>query len=89
MKRGHKPKEQASKRDHLETAQAEMVGLLRDLDEVILRNKQAMRRTAIVVDVLTPAVERLVEIRESLRVVHTEINEVWSSGQERNWYGRE
>lgn len=87
MKRGNKPKEMAKKRNHLETAQAEMVGLVRDLDEVILRTRQAMRRTAIVVDVLGPAVERLAEIRKSLRVVHAEINEAWSDGQERNWYG--
>ena len=89
MKPGRPSAEQMLQRDSLETAQAELIGLLRDLDEVILRNRQAVRRTPLVADVLGPGIERLTEIRESLRRVQENVNTAWSQGQERNWHGTE
>lgn len=88
MKPGRPDQHQISRRDCIESAQAELVGLLRDLDEVILRNQQAIRRTELVADVLAPGIERLVEIRNSLRRVHKTVNTAWAEGQERNWKGR-
>ena len=72
-------------RDALEGAQLELVGMLRDLDEVILRNRQAVRRTAVVMDVLDPGIDRLVEIRVGLLRLHELIKAAWVEGQESNW----
>jgi hypothetical protein len=85
MKRGHPKHELRIKRDEIETAQAELVGLVRDLDEVMLRLQQAMRRTQLVADVLAPAMKRTAEIRKALRRVHEQVNTAWARGQENNW----
>jgi hypothetical protein len=50
------------------------VGALIDIDELILREQQAMRRTELVHDVLAPSVQRLEELRWSLRMAHSELS---------------
>jgi hypothetical protein len=57
----------------------------RDLDEVILRSQQAVRRTNLVADVLIPAIERLLQIRGRVHAAKTALNEVWLAGQEDLW----
>lgn len=85
MKRGRPSGKQQQERDYLEIAQAELIGLERDLDEVAIRMRQAVRRTAMVSDVLEPGIERLNEIRHSLQLVHEKVNLAWSQGQEKDW----
>ena len=85
MKKGRPSNKQLERRDHIEVAQAELIGLVRDLDEVILRNRQAVCRTTLVADVLEPSIERLNEIRTSLRRVHEEVNIAWAQGQANEW----
>ena len=84
-KRGKLAKGLTARRDHVETAQAALMGLLVDVDEVILRNQQAMRRTGLVADVLEPAVKRLAEIRDDIRLAQRELGEAWSEAQSRRW----
>lgn len=85
MKRGRPDKKSTKKRDCLEIAQAELIVLVRDLDEVIIRNRQAVRRTQLVADVLEPGIERLEEIKASILLVHENVNSAWNAGQERDW----
>lgn len=73
------------RRDYIEWAMFELRAAERDLDEVILRNKQAKRRTSLVDDVLDPAIERLIEIRKSVRRAKLAMNENWIEGQARRW----
>lgn len=72
-------------RDHLETAQAALVGVLVMISEVTMRNQQAIRRSKLVEDVLQPSVERLSEVGDELRLVQREIGAAWSEGQSRKW----
>lgn len=74
-------------RDHIEAAQAALCGLLVSVDECILRNQQAMRRTGVVVEVLEPAVVRMEMLRAELRVVQRELSAAWVEGQQRKWEG--
>jgi hypothetical protein len=85
MKPGRPPTQRTHKRDHLETAQITLVSVLFDIDELILRNRQAMRRTGLVTDVLTPAIERLAQLRESIHSIQAEVREAWVQGQENDW----
>lgn len=85
MKAGKLKRECSEKRDHIETASAVLYGLVVSVDEILLRNQQAIRRTAVVEDVLGPAVCRLVEIRQDLMTVQQEIHQAWSEEQERRW----
>lgn len=75
----------AAERDHIETAQAMLCGMLANLDECILRNQQAMRRTGVVVEVLEPAIVRMEMLRAELRVVQRELREAWLKGQAKRW----
>jgi hypothetical protein len=75
-------------RDHIETAQAELIILLRDVDEVILRTRQAIRRTPLVSDVLQPSMDRLAEIKDSLCCVQEHINSAWQDGEKVKWEHR-
>jgi ABC-type transporter Mla subunit MlaD len=69
------------RQDHIEQALAHMAGVLTDLDEVILRNKQAVRRTDLVKDVLDPALARLVEIQRELEEAQAELVQAWKAGR--------
>jgi hypothetical protein len=78
----------AEKRDQVETAMFMLIHAERDLDEVILRSQQAVRRTSLVADVLNPAIERLLQIRGRVRVAKGSLNEAWLAGQEDLWEGK-
>lgn len=78
----------SEKRDQVETAMFALKRAERDLDEVILRSQQAMRRTSLVADVLDPAIERLVQIRKRVRVAKRAMNEAWLTGQAERWEGK-
>jgi ABC-type transporter Mla subunit MlaD len=71
-------------RDHIEQALAHMAGILTDLDEVILRNRQAVRRTDLVKDVLDPALARLVGIQHELEEAQDELVQAWRAGRRRD-----
>ena len=73
------------KRDQVETAMFVLKRAERDLDEVILRSQQAVRRTGLVADVLDPAIERLMQIRKRVRVAKRAMNEAWLMGQAERW----
>jgi hypothetical protein len=75
------------KRDHCESAQVLLVGLTMDVDEIMLRSQQAMRRSDAVADVLAPAVERLRAMRDSLRLAHQELKDLWTEQQTTMWRG--
>jgi hypothetical protein len=75
-------------RDRIEAAQAHLVGMLVNIDELILRNQQAMRRSGVVVEVLEPAVKRLERMRHELRLAQKELNAAWVEGQNRKWEER-
>lgn len=59
--------------------------MLVDVDELAIRNEQAMQRTTLVVPVLEPAVDRLVQLRSSLRTCQRELSEVWADGEAERW----
>jgi len=71
------------RQDFVEQALAHMVSVMADLDEVILRNRQAIRRTDLVKDVLDPALARLAEIQRELRSAQAELKEAWKEGRGR------
>lgn len=73
------------KRDRLEMALFSISTSIVEVEEVILRNKQAMRRTPLVEDVLGPAMKRLDSIRESLRRSQIIIGEIWNEEQKKHW----
>jgi hypothetical protein len=69
----------------VETALGALQRALIDLDEVILRNQQAMRRTGLVVDVLGPALERLTEIRGWAEIAKREMAAAWQENEKTRW----
>lgn len=73
------------RRDRIETALARVIKVLADLDEIILRTRQARRRSAVVQDVLDPAIERLIEMRDELESVQQELQAAWMNGQADKW----
>ena len=73
------------KRDRLEMALFSISTSIVEVEEVILRNKQAMRRTPLVEDVLGTAMKRLDSIRESLRRSQIIIGEIWNEEQKKHW----
>jgi hypothetical protein len=72
-------------RDDIETAMFMLRSIERDLDEVILRNDQAIRRTSLVSEVLEPAIQRLAQIRKRVRVARSSMSAAWINGQARRW----
>lgn len=72
-------------RDHVELVQVLLMDMLIDIDELILRNQQAMRRSGVVVDVLTPSTERLAELRRSVTAAQGELSALWHDGQAVRW----
>ena len=73
------------RRDQVEEALAALGRSLRDIDEILLRMQQAIRRSSIVYDVLGPAVERLLALRASVRSAQSAIGLIWKSEQTRHW----
>ena len=72
-------------RDELETAQAILLTCAVDLDEVTLRIRQAMRRTPLVGDVLSPALKRLERIHKDLSLMQSTLSKTWTKKQARKW----
>ena len=75
----------AAKRDRIETCQAELVSLDSMVDECAIRTRQAMRRSPLVGDVLSPAVERLEQMSASVSMIRAEISEYWREQQCIRW----
>jgi hypothetical protein len=73
------------RRDQIEEEMAVLARSLRDIDEILLRMQQAIRRSSIVYDVLGPAVERLLALRSSLRSAQDVIGLIWKEEQTRHW----
>ena len=73
------------RRDRIETAQVMLITLMKDVDEVLVRNQQAIRRTGLVDEVLFPAVERLEEMRDNLDLAQRELGIVWKDWQAGRW----
>lgn len=59
-----------------------LVSAMIDIEELNLRTRQAMVRSAKVQDVLDPAITRLSILRESLRTIQAEILAAWCEGQD-------
>lgn len=75
----------AMRRDHIETCQAELISLASMVDECAIRTRQAMRRSPLVGDVLSPAVERLEQMSQSVAMIQDEISEYWREQQCTRW----
>ena len=82
---GRLNRKSAKKRDCLEIALFSLGTSIVEIEEVLLRNKQAIRRTPLVEDVLGPAVVRLNTIRDSLRKSQLAIGEIWNEQQAKRW----
>lgn len=72
-------------RDELETAQALLLCCAVDLDEVALRIRQAVRRTPLVGDVLSPALQRIDRIHADLCQAQIELHLTWNEKQAKKW----
>lgn len=72
-----------AKRDVIEGIELELIALLLDIDELDQRTRQAMRRTPLVDDVLSPAVDRLVQMRESITQIKDAFDAAWEAEQMR------
>jgi len=66
------------RREELESIQAGLVLAAFDLDEIILRQKQALRRYPNLNGVLQPALDRLSEIQREIRRARALMAELWS-----------
>lgn len=78
MKRGAWPEEQVKRKQRIETASVMMAHVQDDLDEIMVRVCQAMRRSSLVCDALAPAVERIAGIKADLDIAEREIRAMWS-----------
>ena len=83
--RGRLTDQARSLRDQLENAQASLLVCAIDLDEVTLRIRQAMRRTSLVSDVLTPALDRLERIHNELKLAQCQLSQKWDQKQKEKW----
>lgn len=72
-------------RDRIETALAILIGMQSMLDELALRNRQAMRRSPLVSDVLDPSNRRIAKIQTELKALQAELNRIWDIGQSERW----
>lgn len=78
MKRGAWPDEQVKRKKRIETASVMMAHMQDDLDEIMVRVRQAMRRSSLVCDALAPAVDRIAGIKADLDIAEHEIRAMWS-----------
>lgn len=85
MVAGRLERECSRRRDHIETAQAVLLRLMIDVDEVIVRNQQAISGKGSVDNILAPAIERLVEMSDDLHLARDELIQVWTDGQAVRW----
>ena len=85
MTRGRLTKKRAAERDQVDQALYALSNSLIEIDEVILRNRQALRRSPLVGEVLEPAVERLASIRKRVRSAQRSLGDLWADGQTRRW----
>lgn len=72
-------------RDHLESAQAYLVGLHVSVEETALRIRQAIRRSPSTADLLQPALLALQRIERDGRTAQAHITSAWADGQGRRW----
>lgn len=75
----------AAERDALETVLAMMPALLEALNEIAIRNTQAVARSGLVEPVLQPALERLAGMQADLEMVRAQLIRAWEQGQRRRW----
>lgn len=75
----------AIRRDCIETCQAELVSLASMVEECAIRTRQAMRRSPLVGDVLSPAAERLEQMSQSVAMIQDEISAYWREQQCTRW----
>ena len=59
--------------------------LINQVDEIMLRVRQAQQRSPLVVEVLAPAELRLAEVRRNLAGLQAEMAEVWAGHNGRSW----
>jgi len=59
--------------------------LIGQVDEVMLRIRQAQQRSMLVVEVLAPAELRLAEVRRMLAGLQSEVADIWSEHNGRSW----
>jgi len=74
-----------ARRDHIETAQVLLICSIGDIEEIILRNQQAVQHNILADNVLSPAIERLIEMRDDLALAQRELGHVWADGQASRW----
>lgn len=85
MKQGRLTNEGESDRDSVELALFALGFSLDLLEEGELRIRQAMQRTALVTDVLDPALDRLEMVRQQVRMARGVVKELWRTGQAGKW----
>lgn len=85
MKPGRVPIVGAHRRDRVELALTLLHMMIMDVDELIVRNTQAMDRASCVCLVLEPAQERLIEMRSEIELMQRELHGVWRDGQDDRW----
>lgn len=73
------------KRNCVEDGQAELCFVQTTLDEINLRIRLAIQRSAGVRDVLLPALDRMSEVSASVEAVRHEMRSIWLDGQARRW----
>lgn len=73
-------------RDQVETALMLLANMLVDVDELALRTKNAMRRSAEVTDLLGPAVDRIMALQADLIQAQEALKAFWDDGQRRKWH---
>lgn len=72
-------------RDIVENGQAELMFVQSTLDEIGLRVRLAIQRSASVQDVLEPALERMADVSASVSMIRREMSSLWADGQARRW----
>lgn len=74
-----------NKRDRVEIALFALSATLLDLDEIMLRIRQAERRTALVTEVLGPAAVCVGRIRQDINTARQAMGDAWVAGPEMKW----
>ena len=59
--------------------------MIGQVDEVMLRIRQAQQRSMLVVEVLAPAEMRLAEVRRMLTSLQSEVAVMWTEHNRRSW----
>jgi hypothetical protein len=77
--------ESEASRDDVELALFALGFSLDLLEEGELRIRQAIQRTALVADVLDPALDRLEMVRRQVKMARGVVRELWRTGQAGKW----